>query len=205
MQKFPGFNKGTEIVPTQFFEELLPNIRDDAELRVTIFAFYLLNQFDGNFRYLIRSDFTEQAPFMKMLSQDPDEAEEILSRALGLAVERGTFLSVDYDDKVLYFINSPKGRTALARLEEGSWTPDAFLHLGGNTNVFRPTIFRLYEENIGPLTPMIADILRDAEKDYEYEWIAEAMEEAVVNNARSWRYIEAILKNRKENGRNGTY
>ena len=94
---------------------------------------------------------------------------------------------------------------AVLRREDGTWIPNAFLHLSVQTELFRPTIFKLYEENIGPLTPMIADILRDCEKDYPYEWIRDAVEEAVTNNARSWRYIESILRHWKETGQHGSY
>ena len=142
---------------------------------------------------------------MEGLSEDPDEAESLLDEGLDLAEERGTLLKALYNEKPLYFLNSPKGRNALASLEDGTWIPDAFLHLSVQTELFRPTIFKLYEENIGPLTPMISDILRDCEKDYPYEWIRDAVEEAVTNNARSWRYIESILRNWKENGQHGSY
>ena len=205
MKRFPGFTSGTEVMPTQFFEELLPEIETLSELKVTVFGIYLLNQFEGDQRYLLRSDFAEQPLFMKGLSPDAETAEKLLDEGLALAEERGTFLKIGYDETDLYFLNSPKGRAALTNLQEGTWVPNAFLHLSGTTNLFRPNIFKLYEENIGPLTPMIADVLRDTEKTYPTEWIEEAMQEAVMNNARSWRYIEAILKNRKENGRNGTF
>ncbi len=202
---FSGFSSGIEVVPTQFFEELLPEINDLTELRVTVFVFYLLNQFEGDQRFLFREDFTEQARFMNSLSEDPEEAERLLDEGLAAAEERGTLLRADYEDKALFFLNSPKGRAALARLEDGSWIPNSFMHLSVQTEIFRPTIFKLYEENIGPLTPMIADVLRDCEKDYPYEWIRDAVEEAVVNNARNWRYIESILRSWKENGRHGNY
>jgi DnaD/phage-associated family protein len=65
----------------------------------------------------------------------------------------------------------------------------------------RPNIFRLYEENIGPLTPLIADALRDAEKDYAEPWVDYAFSEAVKNNARSWNYVETILKRVKADGK----
>ena len=68
----------------------------------------------------------------------------------------------------------------------------------------RPNIYMLYEENIGPLTPLIADRLRAAEEKYKPNWIADAIEKAVVSNVRSWRYVEAILMSWKENGRDGT-
>ena len=142
---------------------------------------------------------------MKGLSEDPEEAAQLLDEGLDAAEERGTFLRADYDGKALYFLNSPKGRRALESLENGTWIPNAFLHLSVQTELFRPTIFKLYEENIGPLTPMIADVLKDCQKDYPYEWIRDAVEEAVMSNARSWRYVESILRNWKENGQHGSY
>ncbi|MBQ6343601.1 MAG: DnaD domain protein [Anaerolineaceae bacterium] len=202
---FPGFSSGIEVVPSQFFEELLPYINTIAELKITAFAFHLLNQFEGDKRFLLRDDFLEQKIFMEGLAEDPDEAERLLDEGLEAAEERGTLLKALYNEKPLFFLNSPKGRNALESLEDGTWIPDAFLHLSVQTELFRPTIFKLYEENIGPLTPMIADILRECEKDYPYEWIRDAVEASVTNNARSWRYIESILRNWKENGQHGSY
>lgn len=57
--------------------------------------------------------------------------------------------------------------------------------------------FKLYEAEFGVLTPMIADAIKDAEKTYPPEWIPEAMQIAVANNKRSWKYVEGILKNCK--------
>lgn len=205
MSPFSGFSSGVETVPTQFFLELLPKIDTLHELKITLFAFYLLNQFEGEQRYLIREDFAESEPFMKGLKLLGDSADFLLDDGLEKAVLRGTLLKISYGEKTLFFLNSPKGRTAVARLEQGEWTPDAFLHLTGKADLFRPNIYQLYEENIGPLTSLMADILKDSEREYPYEWILDAIEQAVVNNARSWRYIEAILKSWKENGRNGNY
>lgn len=61
--------------------------------------------------------------------------------------------------------------------------------------------FVLYESNIGPLTPMIADALTDAEKTYPSEWIKDAIALAVENNKRNWRYCETILKRWQESGK----
>lgn len=58
----------------------------------------------------------------------------------------------------------------------------------------QPKIFKLYESNIGLVVPLIADQLIKAESTYPMEWIEKAFGIAVERNARSWRYIEAILK-----------
>ena len=57
--------------------------------------------------------------------------------------------------------------------------------------------FRIYEQEFGALTPMIADAIQDAERTYPIEWISDAMRIAVKNNKRNWRYVEAILINCK--------
>lgn len=64
----------------------------------------------------------------------------------------------------------------------------------------RPNIFKLHEENFGPLTPLLADALRDAERDYPPDWIAAAVEIAVGSNKRFWKYAEGILKRWKAAG-----
>ena len=69
-----------------------------------------------------------------------------------------------------------------------------------NPPLDRPNIFKLYEENIGPLTPLLADALKDAEQTYPPEWVAEALEIAVKSNKRNWNYVEAILSRWKEEG-----
>jgi DNA replication protein len=58
----------------------------------------------------------------------------------------------------------------------------------------RPTVYTLYEQNIGLLTPILAEKLQDAEGRYPLDWIEAAFEEAVTNNKRNWRYIERILE-----------
>jgi DNA replication protein len=69
-----------------------------------------------------------------------------------------------------------------------------------------PDIFTLYEQNIGMLTPMIADELREAEKLYSEDWIRQAIKEAVNQNKRKWSYISAILEHWSVEGKkDGTY
>jgi DnaD/phage-associated family protein len=54
--------------------------------------------------------------------------------------------------------------------------------------------FLIYEEEIGQLTPMVADSLKDWEAVVPEKWVKDAIMEASANGARNWKYIEAILK-----------
>lgn len=65
----------------------------------------------------------------------------------------------------------------------------------------RPNIFVLYEQNIGLLSPLLADELKDAADLYPPEWIEAAFREAVQHNKRKWSYIRAILRRWETEGR----
>ena len=62
-------------------------------------------------------------------------------------------------------------------------------------------MFEMYEQNIGMLSPMIADALLEAEDMYPEDWIEDAIGEAVEQNKRSWRYISRILERWEHEGR----
>ena len=67
--------------------------------------------------------------------------------------------------------------------------------------VERPNIFVLYEQNIGLLSPMIAEELKEAADHYPTDWIEAAFREAVLYNKRNWKYIRAILRRWETEGR----
>ncbi|MGD8624866.1 MAG: DnaD domain protein, partial [Anaerolineae bacterium] len=138
--------------------------------------------------------------------------EEALRDALDRAVARGTLLRVtaggDADQQRgaakhkqnWYFVNSEKGRRAVDDLLAGRWTPDPPgqpLRLDAQ----RPNIFVLYEQNIGPLTPLLSEELMEAEETYPADWIRDAFREAVELNKRSWRYVQRILERWAAEGR----
>lgn len=54
--------------------------------------------------------------------------------------------------------------------------------------------FKVYEKNIGMMTPFIADGIDNWLKTYPEEWIPAAIDEAVKNSARNFKYCDAILK-----------
>jgi len=91
--------------------------------------------------------------------------------------------------------NAPEGNAPEGNAPEPSLEVNTDDDEGATQN-----IFAIYESNIGPLTPMISDGLKDAETDYGSVWVNEAIQTAVLAGARSLKYIQAVLKNRKENG-----
>lgn len=191
MNKFKGFTESEtfSIIPDAFFHQLLKQIEDVAELKVTLYLIWRIEHMEGPFRVLSKMDFNVK---------DLGLAAEEITSGLDKAVKRGTLLKVQKEAMVYFLLNSPRGRAGAAAIENGQWNPKTGVSA---PPVERPNIFKLYEENIGPLTPLIADALKDAEATYQPQWIAESIELAVKNNKRSWRYCEAILKRWKEEGR----
>jgi len=61
--------------------------------------------------------------------------------------------------------------------------------------------FAVYEANIGALTPILADAIRADIDDFSEAWVCDAILEAVKSNARSLKYVEAILKRWQKDGR----
>jgi DNA replication protein len=191
MTKFKGFTDSETFtqVPDSLFHQLLKEIDDAAELKVTLYFLWRVEHMDSPFRALSKMDFD-----VKELGLGAEE----IKLGLEKAVKRGSLLTVKKEAAVYFLLNSPRGRAAVEAIESGKWNPKAGSSM---PPVERPNIFKLYEENIGPLTPLIADTLKDAEELYQSDWIADAIELAVQNNKRSWKYCEAILKRWKEEGR----
>ena len=185
MKKFPGFPSSETFtpLPNSFFHQLLNEIEAADELKVTLYALWRIGNQEGRIHFLREQDF----------------AECVLDPLPGLekAVERGSLLRVRKETATLYFLNSLRGQAAAEAFAKGQWSPET---APSSAPPERPNIFKLYEENIGPLTPLIADALNDAEQTYPPAWVAEALGEAVKNNKRNWKYVEAILRRWKEEG-----
>ena len=188
---FKGFTDSETLsqFPDSFFQQLLREITGADELKVTLFALWRIEHMEGPFRALCETDFNPQE-----LGLATDEIHSGLEKAL----QRGSLLKAAHKSDVFYFLNSPRGRAAADAFSQGKWRESRMV---STAPLERPNTFRLYEENIGPLTPLIADTLKDAEQTYEQDWIADAIELAVKNNKRNWKYCEAILKRWKEEGR----
>ncbi|OGO25204.1 MAG: hypothetical protein A2W33_09830 [Chloroflexi bacterium RBG_16_52_11] len=205
---FKGFTKGksrqTPIMEA-FFSELLPAIDHLGELKLTIYIFWRLNRIEGQFRYLTRAELADDSQFMQGMSTSPHGSGPALDEALSRAVQRGTLLKAEIPrgegTEMLYFLNTAKGKDAVKAIADGEWRYSEESRVEIALGEDQANIFELYEQNIGPLTPMIADALREAEQTFPASWIEDAVRIAVENNARNWRYVAAILDRWQVEGR----
>lgn len=190
-------------IPTLFFNELFPHIDDLGELKLTIYCLWKLDQIEGTIKFLERKDFLKDTQFLQGLGYELQEAEDILDQAIRRSINRGTLIEVKLKNKnrILYFLNSPRSKAAIEGLKDGKWQLDDFNRGEFETVLEQPNVFQLYEANIGPLTPIIADVLREVERKFPSDWIEDAIRIAVENNVRRWRYVEAILNSWQEKGR----
>lgn len=204
MDDFKGFPAGElkfTSVPDLFFARLLPQIDSLAELKVTLH--FLWVHYRQTRQAIAKNELLTDETLVESLALIDEDIERALTHGLNRAVQRGTLLHIKIaNDKLesdksghdLYFLNSERGRRALAKIQEGEVGVVAVSGLEVAPRTKRPNIFELYEDNIGLISPILADELKDAEINYPQEWIEDAFKIAVENNVRKWSYIRAILE-----------
>jgi len=202
---FPDNSRFTP-VPNLLFGTLLEEIDDLPVLKCLLRVLWLHSQKKGFPRFLTWEELMADRTLARALSMN----DASLNTNLGATLERARKLGVvihlrletDQGLVDVYMPNSQEGRRAAQHL--GSNKLDKLPAVQGRPQTAptaRPNIFSLYEENIGIIGHIMAEELKEAEESYPHEWIEEAFREAVVQNKRNWRYIEAILKGWMTEGR----
>ncbi|MDD5126757.1 MAG: DnaD domain protein [Dehalococcoidales bacterium] len=214
MKKFNGFPARLEFtpIPNLFFSAVLPQVTDVAELKATLYVMAALYRKRGYPKFVGYGEMAADAALMSSLQSPGKETETILRSALQMTVERGIFLHLqlekDGKSEDVYFLNNDSNRQIITRIKNGEFKLSG-LKVAGREYVETetpPDIFVMYEQNIGMLTPLIADELKEAEKLYPADWIRDAIKEAVNQNKRKWSYISAILEHWSNEGRSdGTH
>jgi DnaD/phage-associated family protein len=214
MTEFVGFPARMEYtpVPNIFLSNLLPEITDLAELRLTLHVFRLLYFKKGFPQYVSFQELAGDTSLIAGLRDIGDNIENTIRQALSAAVRRKTLLHIAGEDgkqEDVYLLNTGANREAVEKILNGEMHLPALIakRITPELITEKPVnIFTMYEENIGLLTPMIAEELRDAEKTYPAVWIKDAIREAVNAGKRNWRYISAILERWETEGKSdGTH
>ena len=187
-------------VPVPLLGNLLAEIEDVSEFKCTLRAVALIYGKRGYPRYVELRELQRDEYLLRAMPTDEEaHPETLIDEALKKAVRRGTLIYVmagaGKDRQPVFGLNSEYDKRALQRVadEPPPWSSGTHQE-PPDPSVERPNVFEMYEQNIGMMSPMIADALLEAEEMYPEEWIEDAIEEAVVQNKRSWRYISRILE-----------
>lgn len=183
--------------------DVLEEALERCVARNTLLRLEITTATDGTMRVQGPADETDHAADAEASSPEPSDADS----ADKMGDERGDEMVNEMVDEMLvvedwYFINTVKGRQTLAKIRQGRLQEVlAVIPEEARLHVERPNIFVMYEQNIGVMTPLVADQLRDMEKMYSPAWIEEAFDAAVSRNARNLKYIQAVLKRWETNGK----
>ncbi len=206
MTPFRGYAPGgvATAIPNEFFAAVMPLLDDPVELAVAIYTFFAIGRKRQLPRHVSRRELLAEEPLRRCVANMGREPDTAITRALAAAAARGALVAVTVDRGVvddLYLLNTTIGRRDAARIRAG------LVPLGRAVeppppaaSEQRPTIFRLYEDTIGTLTPAIVTELGRAEEEYRAEWIERAFQQAAVHRARSWSYVKAVLERMSDEG-----
>lgn len=196
--------KAEEIkIPESFVVEHLQKIKDPDLFKLLLYIFWRFNKTQNQVNFINLETILNDEIFCENFGRNADEIKERVSELLSLALKMEILIYCHHPEQAkidLYFYNSSKNKEIIELIETGDIE---IKDLKDITLIsIRPNIFKLYEENIGPLTPLIAETLEDASNNFSEHWIKEAIQIAVENNVRRWNYIKAILDRWQEEGKN---
>lgn len=209
---FAGFPDRMELVPVPgaVFGPLLREIDDLAELKLLLYVLRRLHEQRRPPRFVRRSELLADGALAAALATPgEDDPTAGIGRALDRAVARGTLLAVPVRDgpveDACLLLHTRANAQLAEQVRSGRRTLGDLEPLpaprAAARPAARPTIYELYEQNVGLLTPLLAEELREAEQTYPAAWIEDAFREAVAQNKRSWRYVRRILETWASRGR----
>lgn len=197
-------------VPREFFEQWLPEIREIVEAKVLLAVYRLLAGpawSDGVLPEAALYADPHLLSGLRLVGVARPPFDEV-RKGIELAVARGAlvrFRVVQGETGEPWLMPATaENRLRLALFLQGS-APLPRPLSKGNLSVRiepeRPNVFMLYEQNVGLVTPIIADQLIEALELYPESWIEDAIQVAVSYNRRQWRYIQRILERWATEGR----
>lgn len=197
-------------VPVSFLTDVVPAITSIEEMQVSLSVVRLLDAAGGFNEPLAEKTIVRDRMLRAALRVEgsPRAPDARISKGLELALARGTLVRLVSSEArkraTFYYLNTPENRSSIRLIETGQLAAPRTLWPDENPpsiTIDRPNAFRLYEQNIGTLTPLIADQISRAIEEYPDDWIEDALAEAVTYNRRSWRYVIRILENWQAHGR----
>ena len=212
---FPDNSKFTPL-PNLMFGPILEKLDDINLLKCMLRIIFLQNQKKGFPRFLTLEELIVDKTLADTFREERDNYTEVLVSALDEVEKLGLTLQVEVQNEggsqiPVYLVNSQEGRKGANFLRNSNQFSDInYPDVRPKTaEVTNENIFTLYEQNIGVIGHIMAEELKEAERNYPNNWLQEAFREAVLHNKRNWSYIRAILKgwavDGKGNGESGRY
>ncbi len=202
---FPGVARATA-VPNVFFASVLPRMRSVEALLAFLWVSRCVQEQKGGARFVSAGELRATpgvAESFTTMGGGCDRLEAGLLECVELGALLGLRLAGRRGEEAVFFVNNPGSRRAVARVRAGDLVLRPETAAVPITFEDRPSVFRLYEENIGTITPMVGERLLAAAEAYPAEWLEQAFREAAEMNIRNWRYVERILQRWSEEGRGG--
>lgn len=181
-------------IPSSLLGSLLEEIDTLEELKCTLRVFALVRQRKHSRVWLKVSELTSDPVLLAALANQEHSATTAIRQGINNAANRGTVIQIERNDETILFINDELGRREANLITELPLVESFDQSLGDPQHRKGPNIFSLYEQNVGVLSPILAQKLTDAEQNYPWPWIQEAITIAVEHNKRHWAYIESILE-----------
>jgi DNA replication protein len=199
MNEFKGFPRGMQFtpIPNLVFSSLAGLITDIVELKVLLHVFEIIYPKKGNIRFVSAQELSSHPSVIQDIRGLSQKSLEKVLEALN---QKGILLKVDLTDErktqPLYFLNNEANQLIVDKIRNSEIRLEGLepTRLETTPTAPPPDIFTLYEENVGLLTPLIADELKEAGEHYPETWIKDAIKEAVNQNKRNWKYISRILE-----------
>lgn len=208
MASVPRFPDRLEYIPlpAPFFGSLLEELQDPAELRCALRVIGLAQRVRSGPKIVTLGQLRADRVLLRALRGDSEGSHRALERALEGLVSKGILLNLGGNSTVAraraFMLDTPHERRMAGWVAQGeSVKLGQALPPSSQADILDRSIFQLYEETIGVITPLLAEDLKDAEATYPAEWVIEAFRQAAVQNKRRWSYVAAILRRWHEEGR----
>lgn len=223
-----GFPRGVEFtpVPNPLLASLLEEIDSLEELKVVLRVIHGLHRQRKVPSSITRDELYSDRTVAAMLSASGDELEAVVDTALDAASDRGILLipvipeisGISGEDSAVerIYLNTEPVRRALVRqgidpAASASKPARASKHNGPgrqretwpDTEAALPKMSAItsYEQNIAPVTPLVAENVRTALEEHPEDEVLLAIRMAAEANVRNWNYIAAILRRWATEGR----
>lgn len=186
-------------IPESLLTDWLPRVDNLASLKIVLYAYWIWHNSEAEFPVFDSKALHETLEEEHM---SPDQ----IQAGLKVLLSDGIFINPEPEHtawKTALVLNTPLGQAALEAIRSGTLVQAPIdPTISPKTSSSGVSIYQLYEENIGVITPILAESLRDLESEYSLEWISEAFTIAAKQNVRNLRYIEAILERWRKEGKN---